>query len=178
MKLISVFVLAFSILSTGCISKPVRGTASVTPKNVSDYADYTMVNVVSVTRMPAGTGSVELSTPADPTQVTLDLWHSYGDNSQQADLTLTVRSNPAIAGRMSGHSRGSKTSQLFVAIMNDVRKNGWRPAAVPVTRHMQSKLGSLTQYPAEQHSEQIRVTLLEGRDQLFAVYSDLVVASK
>lgn len=178
MKLISVFALAFSILTTGCVSKTARGTASVTPKSVSDYTDHTMVNVVSVNRMPAGTGSVELSAPADATQVTLDLWHSYGDNSQQADLTFTVRSNPAIAGRMSGYSRGSQSSQLFVAIMNDVRKNGWRPAAVPVTRHLQTKLGTLTQYPAEQRAEQIRSTLLEGRDQLFAVYSDLVVASK
>jgi len=178
MKLLSVFVLAFSILSTGCISKTARGTASVTPKAVADYTDYTMANVVSVNRMPAGTGSVELSTPTDATQVTLALWHSYGDNSQQADLTLTVRSNPAIAGRVSGHSKGSVNSKLFVAIMNDVQKNGWRPAAVPVTRTMQTKLGSLTQYPADQHSEQIRATLLEGRDQLFAVYSDLAVAVK
>jgi len=178
MKLISVLVLMLGVFSTGCVSKTARGTASVTTKGVSDYADYTMANMVSVNRMPAGTGGVELSNAADTVSITLDVWNAYGENSQHADLTLTVRNQPAIAGKMSGNSRGSQYSRQFAAIMTDVRQNGWRPAAVPVVKNMQSKFVGLSGYPADQHAELIRAALLEGRDQLFTVYADINSAVK
>lgn len=173
MKLISVLALGLSIGFFGCISKTTRKMASVQTKTIGEFADYTMANTVSVNRMPAGVGAVELSGPNDDVLITLDLRHSYGENSQNADFVISVRSQPAIAGRISGSSKGSLHSRWFTAIMADVRQNGWRPTAFQVVRTMQLRMGSLLSLPADQHDSQTRTILLEGRDSLYSVYSDL-----
>jgi len=178
MKLNLGFTLAASlILLSGCVSKLHRHTASAPAthlKSVTDFADYTMANTRSANRMPAMAGNhVDLTDYGDAVDISADIYGS--DTHQHAEMIFGVRNHPELSGALSGDALTSSQQKLFVAIVNDISNHGIRPVANQTLTGFKLRLGGLVSFPEEQKAEALKVMLLDFRDQMFVIYSDLAV---
>jgi hypothetical protein len=165
------------IFLSGCITKPHRHTASVQPKTVTEYADYTMVNITSHSRMPASASQhVDLSDSPDQVLVYGEYFDADAASNKHAEMTFTLREHPELSATITGNSVGSVKNQLFVAILKDISDHGLRPLANQALSGVKLQVGSLVSLPQEQREESLKTFLLEFRDQLLAIYSDLAVS--
>jgi hypothetical protein len=173
------FILAVGFLFfTGCATtKHHRQIASVTPKQRTDFAEYTMVNIVSANRMPAfASEHVDLSTYPDLVIVGADYSDADSLGNKHVEMRFTLRgggpNNTDLSATISGNSSSGVLNERFVAIVKDISQNGLRPVAVQVFSEIKTNVSALLSSNADRE-EKLQVYLLEFRERLLQIYSGL-----
>ena len=159
--------LSLALISTSCASYRNNHVAQTPQK---EYQDTAMVNVVSANRMPAATGSLELSQTNADVSVSSQLTKMPGETLQHAQLLFVVKNHPEVAGQITGNSGGSNLSIKFTDVIKRIQKDGLNAKAATAIVAAQNKFKDLAQLGAEQREEAIRTVLLETRENLLASY--------